>query len=197
MPDEVRPARVKCITELFQRWRKQFCMDMKHPERENSIVWRCDIDGSDFDPRRIVDIYFERYKPAMSRFMVDPTHNLDRHKIVALTQKLFIEELPIAVIGHRRTDLSCPPVGVYAMNCSFAYYFGIHFLCRWHEQQTQQFSSNVFCVPFYQTDEGRCFAREHHKFLMSELHCKFPAFLIAQLWFALEQWGLEYMHHAA
>ena len=193
MSAEDRLARIKCITEFFQRWRKRFCEDMKHPEWENNLVWRYDIDGSEFTPSRIVDVYFSRYKPAMARFMMDPTHNLDRHKIIALTQKLFLEELPITSVGNRKIDFSCPPIAVYALNCSFAYYFGIHFLCRWHEEQTDGFSSNLFCKPFYQTNEGLCFAREHYKYLMSELHCKFPAFIIAQLWFALEQWGLAHI----
>jgi hypothetical protein len=34
------------------------------------------------------------------------------------------------------------------------------------------------------------FAREHRKFLMTEIDGSFPTFLIAQLWFALEPWGL-------
>ena len=193
MLTEVRPNRIKCLSEFFLRWRRRFCECQKRPEWENDIVWRRDVDGKDFDPARIADLYFSRYKPAMKKFMVDPAHNLDRHKIIALTQKLFMEELPITTARHRKLELSCPPLEVGVLNCSFSYYFGVHFLCRWHEIQNPRFSGDVFCELFHQTNEGRSFTREHHKYLMSELHCKFPAFLIAQLWFVIEQWGLRYV----
>jgi hypothetical protein len=51
----------------------------------------------------------------------------------------------------------------------------------------------MFLTPLLDSDEGRRFGREYHKYLMSKLRVPFPAVLMAYLWFALEQWGLTYM----
>jgi len=201
--EEVRPARIKFLYEVFLRWRRRFCVDIGRSERENEIIWRRDVSGNEFGPAQVAEVYFRRYKPAMGKFMVDPRHNLDRHKIVALTQKVFMEELPITVASYPKIDLSSPPREIYGLNCAFAYYFAPQFLCRWHEDQwpkkfNKPFPSETFCeLLLYRTDEGLRFTREHRKYLMSELHCKFPAFLIAQLWFALEQRGLAQLENVA
>jgi hypothetical protein len=46
----------------------------------------------------------------------------------------------------------------------------------------------------WQSDEGQRFTREHCKYLTGNLHCQFPSFIIAQLWFALEQWGFSHLN---
>ena len=125
-------------------------------------------------------------------------HNLDRHKIVALTQKVIMEHLPITTERCGKVDLNNPPDEIVALNSNFALYFGFQFISRWHELQWEQnfhkpFPTDQFCDLFYGTEEGKRFICEHNKYLMSELHCQFPAFIIAQLWFSLEQWGFAHL----
>ena len=198
--DEIRPDRVGLISAIFERWKVRFCAQQGCTGKEGVIIWRPDVvRGYPFDAKRITEIYFTEYKPAMSRFMKLPQkHNLDRHKIVALTQKVIMEHLPITTEGCGKVDVNNPPDAIVALNSNFALYFGFQFISRWHELLWEQnyhrpFPTDQFCDLFYGTELGKRFICEHNKYLMSELHCRFPAFIIAQLWFALEQWGLAHL----
>jgi hypothetical protein len=130
--DETHRNRTECIAAIFERWKERACPHLILAGHEP--CWRPDvIKGTEFGPKRITEVYFGEYRPAMTRLMKDSAHLLDRHKIVALTQKVIMEKLPITITGYGKFNLNQPPDGIVVINASFAYYFGIHFLSRWHE----------------------------------------------------------------
>ncbi|MGL4943577.1 MAG: hypothetical protein ACRC46_10350 [Thermoguttaceae bacterium] len=122
---------------------------------------------------------------------------MDRHKIIALTQSVILQRQPL----RYKDAAKCTDNGVWRLNVEFAFLFGIEFLSRWNEMYypesrfdtpTNHFHTETFLVPLLNTDEGTDFIREHTKYLMARRNSPFPLFLIAQLWFVLEQWGLTY-----
>ena len=61
------------------------------------------------------------------------------------------------------------------------------------DNTTNVFDTARFIYPFLKTKGGQDFVREHKTYLKAERNGKiFPQFLIAQLWTAMEQWGLAY-----
>ncbi|MDR2641960.1 MAG: hypothetical protein LBC74_04125 [Planctomycetaceae bacterium] len=194
-------ARQTFITNIFSEWKKCLCTNMyartnesRFKDYDEKIQWRTDIDGTKYSPVKVCSLYFYEYRPKMRNFMNDPNKLLDRHKIVALTQKLLFEHYPISLLDSKPFSRSSPPMEARTLNVSFAYYFSLQFLGSWNKELYEKkyhkpFDSDSLFAPLASTE----FAREHHKFLMTETDGSFPAFLIAQLWFALEQWGLTAM----
>jgi len=196
-------ARREFFDKLFFKWRKKFCEDLgkQSPDflnNEDKIIWRTDENGIEYNPRKLCTLYFGFYRREAKHLMSDPGELLDRHKIVALTQRLILEHYPITYSFAKPFKLvkEIVPIWTKTLNVSFAFYFALEFLGTWNKELHEKTlgqpfeSDNLFkCMEF--TD----FAREHRKFLMLDLESVFPSILISQLWFALEQWGLEYMRH--
>lgn len=198
IPKEKFEARVQFITECFEKWKRTFCQEMakrdkKFLELENKIAWRTDKNGEQYTPIHFCTLYFYDYRVSAKHLMKDPENFLDRHKIVALTQQLILEHWPIAYsFDDKFSRGSTPPVHVRLLNAAFAYRFALDFLGSWNKELHEK----VKKVPFDEDKLFQClgstkFDREHYKYLMLELTGPYPVFLISNLWFALEQWGLE------
>ena len=198
-------ARKNFITELFPKWKKTFCQEMgqkdcRFLELEDKIVWRIE-DGKEYSPVRFCALYFHYYRPRAKYLMKDREKLLDRHKIVALTQQLIMEHYPVTYSFEKpfsRLEEDSLPKSVRLLNVSFAYHFALEFLRAWNKEKYEQKLKQPFdsdCL--FECLECTEFAREHYKFLAIDLYSPFPTVLIAQLWFALEQWGLTYMQKTA
>jgi hypothetical protein len=146
----------------------------------------------------LCNAYFRQIEYARSRFMESQTGWLDRHKIIAFTQDNILRVLPLAF----RSSQSESEEETFRLNVDFAFLFGIQFLCRMNERYYPEerfdntnhtFQTAIFLCPFLKTREGKEFTREHKTYLKAERNGDtFPQFLIAQLWTAMEQWGLAY-----
>lgn len=210
-------ARCKFFTDLFSKWRGKLCENMavQNPRFVNNaeqIIWRTDEDGTVYNPAKLCHLYFGDYLPKAKYLMQDRSHFMDRHKIVALTQRLLLEHCPIVYAKEKPfSHLKKENMSgwVRSLNVSFAYYFAIEYLGAWKKEESekilkQSFNANNLFLCLNSTN----FAREHRKFLMLEFlpldpvylppdspADSFPTVLMAHLWFALEQWGLECMQH--
>ena len=216
-------ARFDFVSDLFSMWKKKLCQNVgaQSPaflDYEDKIIWRIDKDGTEYSPHKLCTLYFHHYRPRAKYLMKEPEHFLDRHKIVALTQRVILEHWPITystVKPFHRFNSEDMPVVVRTLNVSFAYHFAIEFLGTWNKEMHEK----VLRQPFDADNLFMClgstdFAEEHRKFLMLDhlevvdptlwddpfseaSEVAFPAILIAQLWFALEQWGLAHMRSTA
>lgn len=204
------------IQGTFDLWIKEFAMQLQGDKDafDGVIVWRRDLESEstqEFGPAKISTLYFHRYRPELANWMEYPKHLVDQHKVIALTQKVILENWPLthASVG-REFDLTDPPVVVRTINTQFAYYFSLHFLGAWNEKfyrkdhfvdvsdtfDVKTFLSAIQSTSANQPNEiGQRFRREHNKLLMAEPEGKlpgsdgtFPLFWCSQLWFALEQW---------
>ncbi|MDR0327492.1 MAG: hypothetical protein LBI05_04265 [Planctomycetaceae bacterium] len=167
----------------------------------DTIDWRCDAQNVRFSPEIICNTF---YKPDLEtvrhEFMKAPAGRVDRHKIIALTQMIIVNLQPLTFRDSRKTADE-----IFGLNVDFAFLFGLQFLVRWNEryypeqrfcEPVNHFPTEVFLFRLNETKEGNDFWREHRKWFMARKHSRvFPLFLVAQMWFLLEQWGLEYMRH--
>ncbi len=196
-------ARVRFLTDFFPKWKKTYCREMglQHPgfsSAEDKIVWRKDKDGTEYNPHHFCTLYFNRYRVGARYLMKDPGKFLDRHKIVALTQQLILENWPLTYsFLEPFSQRYPPPVAVRALNVSFAYRFVLDFLGSWNTE----LHKTILTVPFNQDQLFQCrdstdFAREHYKYLMLDLTGPYQVFLVSNLWFAIEQWGLTSLQAA-
>jgi hypothetical protein len=189
------------FANLFPKWREQFCREagnlVPRLQDESAIAWRTDGDGTVYSPEEICRIYFEDSRPRAKHLMENPEKGkLDRHKIVALTQELILSHFPITHSDERkfnRSEYGAPSTCERLLNASFAYHFALSFIGAWNKELHEMLE-----IPFNPDDLFSClaqthFAREHFKFLTLDLETPFPTVLIAQLWFALEQWGLVHL----
>lgn len=69
-------------------------------------------------------------------------------------------------------------------------FFALDFLGSWNKEQHVNLGIPFNSNQLFQCLESTDFAREHYKYLMLDLTGPFPAFLISNLWFSVEQWGL-------
>jgi hypothetical protein len=147
------------------------------------------------------DIYRKDVELVRRYFMEDGQGRIDRHKIIALTQKTILSLQPLVFINKTEYSEYSENEG-YALNAEFAFLFGIQFISRWNElyypkqhfqNPNNRFDTEKFLFPLNETCEGQSFWREHRKWLMAKKTNPFPLFLAAQLWFLIEQWGLTYM----
>jgi hypothetical protein len=85
----------------------------------------------------------------------------------------------------------------YPLNAVYAFYFGIQYLAAYNSVYSKEpFFQDSFFRTFIETDKGLAFIREHIKLVCTENlppNPPVPLFWAAQLWFALEQWGLANM----
>ena len=188
--EDSRQARIRFVDFVFR------CLQSEYPE--NHFDWKSDEGGRKYSSEWLWD---ECYKPELeyvrARFMKNPEGRLDRHKIIALTQGVILRNLPLDFVSCNAVDKDA----IVELNTRFAFLFGIQFICRWNEvyypedrfdNPSNPFDTEKFLYPLLSTDEGGRFICEHRKSLMAKRNGPFPLFLIAQLWFTLEQWGLAY-----
>jgi len=189
--EESRAARIRLVNQAFQYLQETTFA-------QTPFDWRTDASGRKYSSERLWD---ECYKPELeyvrTRFMKDSAGRLDRHKIISLTQGVILGVLPLAFVSHDLVEEN----KIVELNAEFAFLFGILFISEWNvrhypamrfDNPANRFDSEIFLHPLLSTDEGHTFIREHKKSLMAKRNGPFPLFLIAQLWFTLEQWGLAY-----
>ena len=192
MLDDGLNTREKIIDLVFQKQAEQFPPGV--------VIWGCDVDGLQFSSKIICEYYKKDLQTVHEEFMEDPAARIDRHKIIALTQKVILDLQPLDFKDSQKSADER-----YGLNADFAFRFGHHFLVRWNEvyypEQYFENPSNPFPTPmflfrFNKTEAGKTLLREHRKWLMSKKTKNiFSLFLLSQFWFMLEQWGLEYMRH--
>ena len=205
-------ARKNFFTDFFPIWKQKFCQEMGSRDARflalaDKIEWRIDKDGTAYSPVYICSLYFHRYRPRAKHLLMDQDGNLDRHKIVALTQELILKHYPITYSHLKKFHVSAEEIGeqpsselpstsVRLLNVSFAYHFAMAFLGAWQKEKHEQILKKPFDADsLFGCFDSTKFACEHHKFLMLDFEHEFPTVLIAQLWFALEQWGLKCVQH--
>ena len=193
MSDDSLVVRPNFINLVFQQLEMLLCPD--------AIDWRCDAQGIRFSPEIICNEFYRKdLEIVRHQFMKDPNGRIDRHKIIALTQMIIVHLQPLAF-----RDLQKIADDTFELNVDFAFLFGLQFLVRWNElyypeqrfcEPVNHFPTDIFLFRLNETREGNDFWREHRKWFMARKHSKvFPLFLVSQMWFLLEQWGLEYMRH--
>lgn len=200
--EEKIDAREGFFTLFFPKWKSKFCQDMgkRDPvflEWKDNIIWRTDKDGTMYSPAHLSRLYFFHYRPRAGRLMKDRSKLLDRHKIVALTQQMILEHYPMAYSLSPTFSYveEFPTRDLRLLNVSFAYYFALEFLATWNKERYDRRKIHFDADLLFKHLEATDFPKEHHKYLSLELYESFPTFLISQLWFSLEQWGLEYMRN--
>jgi len=194
-------ARQNFFAELFPKWKTTFCQEMGQRDVRffrltDKIVWRSE-NGVEYNPRKLCNLYFGDYRYKAKFLMKERSKLLDRHKIVALTQHMILEHFPITYSFEKpfdRSKIDLIPISTRFLNVSFAYHFALEFLRAWNKEEHEK----KLEVPFDSDSLFKClesteFAREQYKFLMLDLEYPFPSFLVSQLWFALERWGLSDM----
>jgi hypothetical protein len=158
--------------------------------RQNGIV--------QMDINQILNRYYSDDHKIRNKFMKNSKGDIDRHKIIALMQRTILELQPLTFENtekHSEDD-------VFVLNTEFAFFFGLQFIIRWNEMYYPEkkfqnpdnvFPTSHFIHPIQNTEEGRSFVIAHKKMLTAKPEGPFPLFLIAQMWFLIEQWGLSYM----
>jgi hypothetical protein len=168
----------------------------------DEITWRKDSDGTEYNPAQFCSLYFHHYL-RQARYAMKGIENLDRHKIVALTQQLILTHWPVTYSSEEPFSQSSETPSKYVrhLNATFAYYFALEFLGTWNKELSERKHGQ----PFNSDNLFTCldsseFAREYLKHLMLDLRMfdqdgnrAFPSFLTSQLWFAIEQWGLTHL----
>jgi hypothetical protein len=167
----------------------------------NVIVWANDHDGNLMEPAYIWDKYYVRdVEIVRQEFMKDMDKFVDRHKIIALTQRIVLDIQPLTFKEREKFSDD----DVFILNADYAFLFGIQYLCRCNEvfypakhfeNPGNQFPTKIFTFPLYKTARGRAFIREHKKLLRAKSLIPIPLFWSSHLWYALEQWGLDYMRY--
>ena len=192
MLDDGLDVREKIIVLVFQKQVEQFA--------PGAITWSCNADGLQYSPKIICEFYKRDLKTVHEEFMEDPNALIDRHKIIALTQKIILDLQPLDFKDSQKSADER-----YGLNVDFAFRFGFHFLVRWNEvyypEQHFDNPANIFPTPLFlfrlnRTKAGKALLLEHRKWLMAKKTGNiFSLFLLSQFWFLLEQWCLEYMRH--
>lgn len=200
---EKAEARRNFFADLFPIWKGAFCREMAQRNSrfltlEDKIVWRLE-DNVEYNPAKLTNLYFGTYRKKLLLLMEDRAGRLDRHKIVALTQHMILDCYPVTYSFTRPFDLAkneMPCEAVRSLNISFAYKFALEFLRAWNQTNFRTKSNSPLDSDrLFECLESTHFAREHYKLLMLDSDFPFPTLVISQLWFSLEQWGLEYMRN--
>jgi hypothetical protein len=164
--------------------------------RGETIIWKKDDKDVMMSPEYIVDIYAPNVDVVRDNFMSSkkitiPENRLNRYKIIALTERVIVATQPLMVSGVPATsDFH------YLLNAEYAIYFGLQYLAKWnHVYSREPFFPDHFFDAFSKTDEGFMFFRDHLTMVCAEILpgiSPVPLMWSAQLWFAVEQWGLNY-----
>jgi hypothetical protein len=180
---ESKFARLQILRHTFARLTEFY-------QRKNlTIVWVVAGNGTEICPDCLWDKYAQDVESVRSNLMRSAKSRIDRHKIVALTERIILEIQPLTFVGD-----SFSANDHYRLNAEYAIFFGVQFLTRWHEVYSgEPFYPDKFLYPLLATDMGYAFLQDHIKLLCSEGQPQIPIFWASQLWFLLEQWGLTYM----
>ena len=186
-------VRPNFINLVFQQLQIFLCPD--------TIDWGCSAQGIRFSPEIICNEFYRKdLETVRNQFMKGSDGRIDRHKIIALTQRIIVDSQPLIFHDPQKTADD-----IFGLNVDFAFLFGLQFIVKWNEQYypdqhfcepANRFPTDAFLFRLNETKEGNDFWREHRKWLMARKQNNvFPLFPVSQMWFLLEQWGLEYMRH--
>jgi len=183
---ESKFARIQILRHTFHRLTDFY-------QRTNlAIAWAVDNGGIEISPDYLWDRYAQSAGQVRDNFMFSTKTRIDRHKIIALTERIILEVQPLTFVG---SDFSVNEH--YRLNAEYAFLFGLQFLTRWNEvYHPEPFYPDSFLKPLH-TDRCRAFFQEHIKLLCVKSEQPIPIFWASQLWFLLEQWGLTYMELTA
>ena len=182
---ESKFARLQVLRHTFSR------LTEFYQRKGEAIAWAVDCNGVEISPDFLWEKYARDADVVRGHFMFSTETRIDRHKIIALTERVILELQPL-VFEKDTASLD----DHYRLNAEYAFLFGIQFLTRWNEvYHTEPFYSNSFLEPL-QTDRGKIFCQEHVKLLSIKNQSSFPVFWASQLWFLFEQWGLSHMEYA-
>ena len=175
-------ARIQALNHTFRR------LTESYRQKEKTIAWAVDKDEVAIDPDYLWEKYAQLAGDVRSIFMFSTETRIDRHKIIALTERVILEVQPLVFVGDGISSDEH-----YRLNAEYAFLFALQFLTRWNEvYHPDPFYPDQFVKPLH-TEKGAAFCREHAKLLCVKSPQPFPVFWASQLWFLLEQWGLEYM----
>ena|GEM_PF-4639204 len=183
IPLEVKNARLEMLGDTFDKLQERYRKEQQKIGKQ----------GSQSGFETCLDRLWERYaqdaEDVRRWLMQDENNRIDRHKIIALTQRNILEVQPLVFTEDTATEDD-----TYRLNVNYAHLFGLHFIARWNElYYPAPFHTKAFFFPLIHTEEGRTFQQEHLKLLMSHSRETIPLFWASQLWFSLEQWGLTHM----
>ena len=183
IPHEVKTARLEMLSDTFDKLQERYRKEQQKIGKQSSQS------GFETCLDRLWEQYVQDVEDVRLWLMQDESNRLDRHKIIALTQRNILESQPLFFIGNGATADE-----TYRLNVNYAHLFGLQFIARWNEiYYPAPFNVKAFCYPLTHTEEGRVFQQEHLKLLMSHSRESIPLFWASQLWFSLEQWGLTHM----
>ena len=182
---ESKYARVQILHHTFSR------LTEFYRPANRMVAWRAGSDGTEISPDYLWGEYAQSVEQVRNNFMLSTETRIDRHKIIALTERVILESQPlIFTSGNVSADEH------YRLNAEYAFLFGLQFLTRWHEvYYPEPFYSDRF-IALLTTDKGKVFSQEHIKLLCVKSRQPFPIFWCSQLWFLLEWVGLTHMEHA-
>jgi len=183
IPHEVKTARLEMLSDTFDKLQERY-------RKERQTIGKR---GSQSGFETCLDSLWEQYAQDVEDvrlwLMQDANNRVDRHKIIALTQRNILESQPLFFIGNGATTDK-----TYRLNVNYAHLFGLQFIARWNEiYYPAPFNVQAFCYPLAHSEEGVIFQQEHLKLLMSHSREPIPLFWASQLWFSLEQWSLTHM----
>jgi len=183
IPHEVKTARLEMLSDTFDKLQERYRKERQSIGKRGS--------QSGFEPR--LDSLWEQYAQDVEDvrlwLMQDENNRVDRHKIIALTQRNILESQPLFFVGNGASADE-----TYRLNVNYAHLFGLQFIARWNEiYYPAPFNTEAFFYPLTHTEEGRIFQQEHHKLLMLDSRESISLFWASQLWFTLEQWSLTHM----
>ena len=116
---ERRFARIQIMGHVFNALQDSYM--------PKNIIWATNQNGSPMTPAFLWDNYYVHdVEIVRKEFMKDMDHFLDRHKIIALTQRIFLDVLPLTFGEHEE----CSADDVFILNADYAFLFGIQYLCR-------------------------------------------------------------------
>lgn len=189
-----RGARIKVYVEVF---------GLVQSRTQQTLQWGGMANGRVISsPDDFYDLCYQAEFDRSLKCMEEPEAEIDRHKIIAITQKAVLDFLPIRRLEN--SQAAAIDDDTFKLNVKFAFYFGLGYLCRWNEfyyprnnfvNSSNPFNRDWFLLPLTKTDAGKCFMREHAKLLCADHKQSFPVFYVANIWFLIEQWGLTYARH--
>jgi len=176
-------SRIRILQHVF------LILSRFYQQKGDVVAWAMDSNRIQMCPDYLWDRYALDVDSVRSNFMYTEESRLDRHKIIALTERIILEVQPLIFVGE-----SFSSDDHYRLNAEYAVSFGIQFLTRWHEvYHREPFYPDRFLADLLKTDTGYSFFQEHLKLLMSHSRESIPLFWASQLWFLLEQWSLTHM----
>ena len=180
---EAKFPRIQMLRSVFDQ------LQIRYQKQHQKITWSARQDDILISLDQLWDRYVQDLEDVRRWLMEDTKNKIDRHKVIALTQYDILEIQPLAF-----ADGGISADETYRLNVNYAYLFGLQFLIRCNEiYYPAPFFPDAFLHPLIHTEGGQAFQQEHHKLLMLHSEQPIALFWCAQLWFLLEQWGLEHM----